>query len=538
MLFKGMWKMRVVPSFLALLFAMVFLASPAWCADDAIATGDALFANKQYQESLEQYLLRLRTDARDAAALHGAGLAYAGLLKPAQAMQYLEKAYAITPNDRSLVANLSLVLFNNDNQPRAFKVISDYLSVNKQTPDEPLLHQLYYMLEHASDTMRKNRLYDTSATLALNYTKSLEDQRPGFRKWGTGWVTQEVADARLAKEKKSRTDLDAMESSIKRLDREIFDAEQLGREIESRVRRGFDPVSRLMLQQNAVTLLRDRRDTFIKRRDELRQVNDSRYRVPEPVLIARGAPAPALPELTEMVAAANPKPPEVQLPPEPVVRTPRRPTTRPPVDTAPPEVAVPVAPPVVTPPAAPRRVTRYGVGFAISQNTLVVSYDLVNGASDITVQSVQGTSDNAKVVQADKACGLAIIQFKNLKAAPLPIAKDFEGGAIECVALPGVELFKPDAKLYAGTAPKPADNWTVKLSKSPGLAGAPIISNGKVVGVTLATRDTEADAVPTVTLAQLAKLVATDPGTRVAFTTDPKASIFQITATHQSNPID
>jgi hypothetical protein len=535
LLLEGFLKMRVVPTWLVLFLSIALLAPPAWCADDPIAAGDAHLANKQYQEALEQYQIRLRADARDVAALHGAGLAYAALRKPTQAMQHLEKAYAITPQDRAVVANLALVLFANDSQPRACKIVSDYLSLSQQTPDEPLLHSLYFILENASETTRKSRLYDSAAALALSYTRSIEQQRPNYRKWGVGWVSQEVYDTRIAKQKKAKVDLDELEGMIKRSDRDIADAEQQGREIESRVRRGFEPTSRLLLQQNVVSRLQTTRELLIKRRDELRRSNDTPYRVPEPTFIARGTPAPPLPELTEMIAAADPGPPEVETPPAPVVPAPRVPPQRPPVDTTPPVVAPPVAPPV-TPPAPPvaRRVTRYGVGFAISQNTLVVSYDIVHGASEITVQSVQGTSDHGKVVQSDKASGLAIVQFTKLKAAPLAIANDFAGGPVECVALAGIELFKPDARLLAGTAPKPVDNWTIKLSKSPGLPGAPILSNGKVVGVTLSDRNTEADTVPTVTLAQLAKLVAADTGTRAAFTTDPKAAIFQVTATHDS----
>jgi hypothetical protein len=90
------------------------------------------------------------------------------------------------------------------------------------------------------------------------------------------------------------------------------------------------------------------------------------------------------------------------------------------------------------------------------------------------------------------------------------------------------DLLGVNATVIDGSAPRPGARWAVTLDKNPRLPGAPLLSNGRVVGVTLADRDTEPAAVPAVPLAALHALVS-GPAAGGQPATDPKQAIFQIT---------
>jgi hypothetical protein len=202
----------------------------------------------------------------------------------------------------------------------------------------------------------------------------------------------------------------------------------------------------------------------------------------------------------------------------------------------PPADPEPVREPEKPKPPEPKKVSHHGVAFAISQDMVVVSADLVKDGTEIVLQSPSGANDDGTVVRSDPATGLALVKLKKLKAASLPLAGSFAGGAVQCVALPTIDLFRIDAQVIDGTAPAPGEKWTVALSKHPKLIGAPLVSGGKVVGVTLGNRDAEAAAIPAVTLEQLTKFIGSDFGTRGTPATDPKQAIFQIVVTKMETP--
>jgi Flp pilus assembly protein TadD len=516
---------------------LVSLALAQTPSTDATATGDAFLKQAKYQEALDAYLEVVRTDSRNAAAHHGAGLAYNALGQSALAAKSLERAYSLSPKDRAIVHNTALVLFKNETQPRALKLIKDYLTAVPKPADEPMLESLRYMLQNATDDVRSTRLYTEVETFAQQYTKAIERERPGFAKWGHGWITAKDAAAKAAANKKVQAEADTFNTRLKGLERDISMLERRTPEVEARVRKGWDFEYVLTTHLNQIRMLNDQRAEVLRERQLVLDKLDQPAAAVEPGWIALGTPAPALPAADSLIARTSP--PAVDEPAAPA--TPRRPERpkRAPVGADEEAAAVdPPEEPNTAPPAPPekvaKRVTRYGVAFAISQDTLVTSNDLVSGAFDITVQSPQGTTDEAKIVKSDPKSGLSLIRISKLKAAALHLAPGFDGGAIECIGMPNVDLFKPDASVISGKCDKPAEPWTVALDKNPRLPGAPLLAGGKVVGVTLATRDTEAGSVPAVTLQRLSDLVATDTGTRGAFTTDPKAAVFQIVATHES----
>jgi len=156
------------------------------------------------------------------------------------------------------------------------------------------------------------------------------------------------------------------------------------------------------------------------------------------------------------------------------------------------------------------------------------------GAAEVEVQSLDGVSIKATVLRSDEKLGLALLKIEK-KMFPLALAPSFGGGAVQCASLPRVNLFQPTAELIPGSAAKPTDTWTVKLTAHPRLAGAPLVVNGKVVGIELATRESEISQVPAVNVEQVRKFLGEEfvPPTEVG--NDACAALLQVIATRVSN---
>jgi hypothetical protein len=203
-----------------------------------------------------------------------------------------------------------------------------------------------------------------------------------------------------------------------------------------------------------------------------------------------------------------------------------------------PEVAVG---PTFTPPApaGPRRArtTQYAAAFPVAPDLLVTSAAAVDGATIIRLQGPDGDPFEATVLDKDDAAGLALLKTKDGKRfAYLPVADAFAGGPVQCVSFPTVNLFDPIAEAFPGTAPNPAapgqEKWLVKLSRHPRLGGSPLMANGKVVGVQLATRDAEPGTVPAATLEDLKKLLG-DKAPPHPGNADPRAVTMQLMAVRE-----
>lgn len=490
--------------------------------DPQLAQADALLAKGDFQGAVEAYQAKLATDAKHLGALNGVAKAYLALNQPSRAAQMLERALLAAPKDRSIVHNLALVQFKNDSQPRAIKLVKDYLAANPKPADEPMLNTLLFMLGSASDATKKGKLHAECVAFADSYTKSIESQRPGMRRWGEKWEPAADVQARVARNAGTQKEIDKIEPRIRADEEAIARLEKQTPAIEKRVRTGFDSQYVLQDHLEAIRTLREQRQTKI---DERQKLIDQIAVAPtpgEPTLLALGAPIPSL-QKTEVV-----KTPPVQERPEPA---PNKPPEKAP-EKAPPAQVAENPPPRDPPAAAPKRVTNYGVAFAIGQDTLITSHDLVDGATEIVVQAPSGAQDSATLVRSDAKSGLAILRLKEIKAACLVLAPTFEGGAVQCVGMPTVDLFKADAVVIGGNAAAPKVPWAVKLDKNPRLPGAPLLANGKVVGVTLATQDTEPGAVPCVTLDNLSAFIGNDTGKRGTPSVEPKQAVFQLVVTH------
>lgn len=497
-----------------------------------LSTAETLFRNGQVQESLNEYLGVIRIDPRNPWAHHGAGLAYDTLGQSAPAIRAMEKAYSLLPKDRVIVHNTAWVLYKNNTQPRALKLLKDYLAANPSVPDEPLLNTLLFMLENASPETRKTRLYTETETFVQQYTRSLERQVSGFARWGNQWIEAQTYNDKTSLNKKTQSDADRVSEKVKRLEQDLALLNRQTPEIEMRVRRGFDHPYVLRRHLEQIHQLDDQRIDLMKERDQVLERLELPPKIDTPVFLPVGASVPALPTIEALRKQNPPSTAEsaTTVPTinqnqkdNPEVPRPRRAgsgekrgVSESPKDSS--EV---------------KRVTQFGVAFAVSEDTLVTSHALVDGAWDITVQSPQGITDEAKVVYSDPKSGLVLLRLHQIKAASIRVAEDFSGGPVECVAIPSMDLFHPSTSTLVGQAPRPSESWTVSLNKNPRFPGAPLISEGKVVGVTLAGWETQADSIPAVQLRTLKQMILQNPGKPGSVTNDPASAIFQVVVTRE-----
>jgi S1-C subfamily serine protease len=498
--------------------------------DTALAQANDLLNKGNLQGAFDIYQSVLQSDARNVAALVGAARVHHSLNQPAKAVPLLEKAILVAPKDRTVAHNLGAVLYKTDNQPRALKVVREYLQGNATTPDEPLLNELLYMINNASEATKKTKLYTDAQAFVDTYTKTLEVQRPGFRRWGAQWLESKDVDEKLNQNKPLLRDVEKLDARIQQDTDALTKLEKQTPLLEQRVAKGWDYPEMLEMHRDAVRRARDERQRKIDDRDKVAARIARPDPIAEPMPIAFGTPAPELPKL-EVAPPPPPKPVE-PVQPQPGTR-PRR-TPRQPVQPVEPPIEVPVEPvpngPLAPPEKPPqqKKISVYGVGFAISQDTLIVPSAVVADATEIVLQSPNGTSDEGTVIRSDPATGLALVKLKKMKAAALPLAATFDGGAVQCVALMEIGLFRSDAAVIDGKAAAPGEKWTANLGRNPKLPGAPLLSGGKVVGVTLASPDADAGAIPAITLDKLTKFIGSDTGTKGQVAGDAKSAIFQV----------
>jgi hypothetical protein len=180
------------------------------------------------------------------------------------------------------------------------------------------------------------------------------------------------------------------------------------------------------------------------------------------------------------------------------------------------------------------RITQYAAAFPVGPDRVITSAAAIADGATLRLQASDGTSLEAEVLKKDEETGLALLKVTGKTLAALPIADAFGGGAVTCPSFPTVDLFSPAAQSIAGTSQAPkGEGWTVSLNVHPRLAGAPLISGGKVVGVCVAPRDAEKAKLPAVTLERLKAFVGDElkAGARIG---DPVASLLQLVTTRES----
>jgi hypothetical protein len=233
--------------------------------------------------------------------------------------------------------------------------------------------------------------------------------------------------------------------------------------------------------------------------------------VSSPAAVAVAKPAKPNPVKPNPVAPAAPSP------------------VAPAAPTPPPAAAVAVPRPAAPEPRKPASVTSYAAAFPVAPDLLVTAAAAVEGADRVMVQPSGGDPMEVEVVTHDAGSGLALLRVPGKRMAYLTLADAFNGGTLQTVSFPSVNIFDPVAEAIPGSAVPPKDEWAVRLGRHPRLAGGPLLAGGKVVGVELATRDADPATVPAATLADLKKLVGDKAGP--AGMADPAAATVQVTAT-------
>jgi tetratricopeptide (TPR) repeat protein len=480
---------------------------------------DALRAGA-LQAARDAFLDALSIDKKNPVALEGAGTAYLNLQDFPHARPLLEQAAegagtgaagAGRPSlSRSLVLNLAVVHLRQNNPMRAAKLARDHLAAHPDAVDESVLNALGVALFHADEVARKGALFREGVKSYEAANAKLEATRPGMKRWGVEWIEQGEWTSRDNKWKAQQSAADqrgaalaARRNELARVQKELTSATRsLG------VRRR---------SPGEISLLR-------------RKASDA----------AAGVEAAQ----KEYDAAAE------------AVERPKFPASIAPVpmETAPRAVAdagagkkgaaarVDVEKPAHSPaPTQPHkgRIVLYAAAFAVAPDLVVTAASALEDAGEITVQSREGVAWKAAVLRKDDKSGLALLRIEQagVKLAPLALADAFPSGAISCVSFPSVDIFDPTPEHLEGSAPPSKEGWTIRLSRHPRLPGGPLLSNGNVVGVELAARDSDSGRVPAATLDDLRRLLGADaPGGAGAGRRgdDPTSSVLQLTAARES----
>jgi hypothetical protein len=335
-------------------------------------------------------------------------------------------------------------------------------------------------------------------------------------------------------------ELATAQARVASLQRE-FDADEkqvtaLTNQVNATARTGHT-LAELDKEQNALSQAQKQRDAKKKELDDAISTLPHAP-IPEQIaLLPMDAPLAAQ-DVTDVAADAGPESaPQresiVQATPTPRVRISRqqaRPIT-PRAGSTPdsPATAAPMTP-VATPPAR-GEIVRHAAAFAVGPDLVVTSADVVAGAQSIRVESSDSTDVfEATVEKTDDTAGLALLKVTGTQLAFLPVAQAFSQGHVDCVGFPEVSLFGGEAQIFNGFM---ESSGHLSMSRHPRLAGAPLISAGAVVGVELATRDEERNAITFATLDQLERLVEGQITTAQRLS-DPRQAVMELTATRSA----
>lgn len=502
---------------------------------DALAAGEYKAARDAFHDVAV-------LEPRNPEALHGQGVAYMYLNDFTHAREPMERALTATPSpSRALVLNMAVCQIGLKNPMRAAKIIMDYLTAHPKDLDEPLCNAMGTALTLADDQARKGRMFGDAANFYVAYNTRLEAAKPGLKRWGVQWMKADDVNQKKQAQATAEKSLNQLGRELDTLDANIADS---SRELEKQkdlARRGFIEDFQLQQYTAAHVALIESQTSKQKEYDELSATIER----------------PAFPKAMTLVALDDLKPPPVannvvivENTPPPAVETIKAPTrTRPAVavkpkvgtTATPPSTDTKMEEPVISVAAAPKpsqkvRISAYAAAFPITDTLVLTAASTVAGSSEVELQASDGTAVKAELVRADDATGLALVRVTSRKLMPLPLGSAFAGGAVQCAGYPTVNIFNPMSEPITGTAKPPAAaDWKVSLSRHPRLGGAPLIVQGKVVGVELATRDIDAGAIPAVTLDQIKKFLGDDlPKSPSAGGPDACSAMLQLTATRET----
>jgi Tfp pilus assembly protein PilF len=493
---------------------------------------DALAAG-QYQAAREAFLDVIAIDPRNAKAHHGAALCLMATKEIAKAAGLFDKAFGLTTTpDRAMVLNAAACHMATGGHMRAAKLIKDYLTVHTKEQDEPMVNALGTALSAATNAERKNRFFSECTAFYVIANQRLETARPGYKRFGAEWMPAKDAASKEAALKAQQKQLDQLSDAIATAEDRLSVAakeyehqkflitrgETPGNYYYERAERAYDAA------KSAVQVAQDRYDSLAS--------SIAQPAFPAEISVVAMDNLTPPPVSTAIAAATNDNTtiPEVKPKPRP------RPVRPKPTDTAT-ATPTPEPPPAIAlePPKSNRkvRITQYAAAFPVAPDLVVTSAAIIEDGATLQVQGADGQGLAAELVRKDAATGLAMLRITGRKLNPLALADSFNGGQITCASFPSVDLFTPSAQGIPGTATAPKEGWTVQLNVHPRLAGAPLCSGGKVVGVCVAPRDAERAKLPAITLDQLKAFLGSDV-TPPAKAGDPTASLLQLVTTRET----
>lgn len=166
--------------------------------------------------------------------------------------------------------------------------------------------------------------------------------------------------------------------------------------------------------------------------------------------------------------------------------------------------------------------TEFSVAFPVGPDLLVTSASAVANAKQMHLQNREGDLIAFQVLRTDERTNLALLWTPQRKGHYLLVAEEFDGGPVECVGYPDVNLFAPVPETIKGEAPKAGKEWLLNLRGNPQTPG-PVLHKGRVVGVHFAGRHAEPSRLQGVPLSELRKFLGGNIG-RGGQTYDPESS--------------
>ncbi len=506
--------------------------TPAQATDlsQTLHQGGQALASGHDAEAIKAFDLVLKLDGDNLAALAGAGLAQVRQGRVAQGRNLMEAAWRIDGADSALAVNLAASQLASRQSARAVKLLSDYLKAHDDA-GETLVNALAAALANCEAGFKHSRDFAAARTIYLKASSALELQRPGEKRWGIQWLSAAEVDQRNAEMVRIGKLITALEQDSDRAQQQVRQAEMAVKqasmgmignraarrnELQAAQNRAQRELQAAQGKLDAVheqlqeTHNKIQRPTFPDH-IELVDLDPKLFERPVAQAAAKPASAPSYPE----VAATEESPVESTAGLDDFTFASDKP---PALDKASDS----------SQPAADQSAVLNVAAFAVAPDLLLAPEQIAEGNGKLDVQFPNGSGDSATVVR--RGGGMALLKLSRKKVAYFDLAEDFAGGKIVCATLNRSAVFNQAASLLNGEAEKPAGEWTVKLSDSPGLPGGPLLDEkNMLVGMAIAAKADSARRTPALSLQLLKTFLGKDRPINSGGNPEPAQAVFLVT---------